>query len=72
MRENLWGVLIPDDIVARLEQANGPKAEGLEICREQILEMAETPWIAGAHMIAPTNPASVPEALAGLAIPGRT
>ena len=71
MRENLWGVLIPDDIVARLEQANGPKAEGIEICREQILEMAETPGIAGAHMIAPTNPASVPEALAGLAIPGR-
>ena len=72
MRENLWGVLIPDDIVARLEQSNGSKAEGIEIFREQILEMAETPSIAGAHMIAPTNPANVPEALAGLAIPGRT
>ena len=65
MRKNLWGVLIPDDIVARLGQANRPKAEGIKICREQILEMAETPGNAGAHMIAPTNPASVPEALAG-------
>jgi len=65
-------VLITDDIVARLEHANDPKAEGIEICREQTLVMAENPGIAGAHMIAPTNPASVPEALAGLAIPGRT
>lgn len=72
MRENLWGVLIPDDIVARLEQADDPKAEGIEICREQILAVAEIPGIAGAHMIAPTNPTSVPEALVGLAIPGRT
>ena len=39
MRDNLWGVLIPDDIVARLEQANDPKAEGIQICREQLLEM---------------------------------
>lgn len=72
MRENLWGVQIPDDIVTRLEQADDPKAEGIRICREQILAMAEIPGIGGAHMIAPTNPTSIPEALSGLAIPGRT
>jgi len=72
MRANLWGVLIPDDIVACLEQANDPRAEGIEICCEQILAMSEIPGIASAQMIAPTNPASIPETLADLAIPNRS
>ena len=72
MRENLFGVLIPDAIVERLAQADDPKAEGIQICREQIQAMAAIPGIAGVHMIAPTNTTSIPEALSGLEIAGRT
>lgn len=72
MRDNLFGVLIPDDVVDRLAQADDPKAEGIRICREQIQAMAAIPGIAGVHMIAPTNTASIPEALSGLQIDNRT
>ncbi len=71
MRENLWGVLIPDEIVDRLSRADDPKAEGIQICREQIQAMSAIPGIAGVHMIAPTNTTSIPEALSGLEIANR-
>ncbi len=61
MRENLWGVIIPDVIVDRLAKADDPMAEGIRICAEQIEAMSEIPEIAGVHLIAPTNTASIPE-----------
>ena len=71
MRENLWGVIIPDAIVDRLAQADYPKAEAIRICQEQIQAMAEIPGIAGCHLIAPTNPESIPEAVTGLELGNR-
>jgi len=71
MRENLFGVLIPDDIVERLTQADDSKAEGIRICQEQIQAMAEIPGISGCHLIAPTNPGSIPEAVTGLDLGSR-
>src|SRR5689334_7471228 len=52
MREKLFGTLIPDAIVARLEQAADPKREGSKICVELLQELAEIPGIAGAHVMA--------------------
>jgi len=55
MRENLFGTLIPDAVVERLEKAEDPKEEGARICIELLQELAEIPGIAGAHVMAPQN-----------------
>ena len=60
MREKLFGTLIPDAIVSRLEKAADPKREGRRICIEVLQELADTPGIAGAHVMAPMNFAEIP------------
>ena len=55
MREKLFGTLIPDAIVERLERATDPKREGRAICVELIRELAAIPGIAGAHVMAPRD-----------------
>jgi methylenetetrahydrofolate reductase (NADPH) len=60
MREKLFGTLVPDAIVARLEKAADPKREGRQICIEILRELAETPGVAGAHVMAPMNFAEIP------------
>ncbi|MBI3711131.1 MAG: methylenetetrahydrofolate reductase [Proteobacteria bacterium] len=64
MREKLYGTIIADAIVARMERAADPKAEGVRICIEMLREIAEIPGIAGAHIMAPLNEAAVPEVIA--------
>jgi methylenetetrahydrofolate reductase (NADPH) len=53
MRERLFGTVIPDAIVERLERAPDPKAEGKSICIEIIRQLASVPGIAGVHVMAP-------------------
>jgi methylenetetrahydrofolate reductase (NADPH) len=60
MREKLFGTLVPDSIVERLEKAQDPKREGRRICIEILQELAETPGVAGAHVMAPMNFAEIP------------
>ncbi len=60
MREKLFGTLIPDAIVERLEKAADPKREGRRICIEIMRELVETPGVAGAHVMAPMNFAEIP------------
>src|SRR5687767_2652294 len=60
MREKLFGTLIPDEIVARLESATDPKREGRRICVEVLRALADTPGVAGAHVMAPMNFAEIP------------
>jgi methylenetetrahydrofolate reductase (NADPH) len=60
MREKLFGTLIPDTIVERLEKARDPKREGRRICVEVLRELAQTPGVAGAHVMAPMNFAEIP------------
>src|SRR5262245_33315648 len=60
MREKLFGTLIPDAIVERLEKARDPKAEGTRICIEVLQELAEIPGVAGAHVMAPMNFQAIP------------
>jgi methylenetetrahydrofolate reductase (NADPH) len=55
MREKLFGTLIPDAVVERLEKAADPTEEGARICIELLQELAEIPGIAGAHVMAPQN-----------------
>ena len=60
MREKLFGTIVPDAIVERLEKAANPKAEGRRICVEVLQELAEIPGVAGAHVMAPMNFAEIP------------
>ncbi len=63
MKEKLFGVVMPDAIIERMEGATDEKAEGRAICAEVIQQLAETPGIAGAHVMAPLNEASIPAAV---------
>jgi methylenetetrahydrofolate reductase (NADPH) len=60
MREHLFGTIIADEIVARLEAASDPAAEGAAICVDLITEFASIPGVAGAHIMAPGQDAAVP------------
>jgi len=53
MKEKLYGAMIPERIVERLEGAADPKAEGMSICTELLQQLADTPGVAGAHVMAP-------------------
>jgi len=63
MREKLFGTIVPEAIVERLEKAADPKAEGRRICVEVLQELAEIPGVAGAHVMAPMNFAEIPRAI---------
>jgi methylenetetrahydrofolate reductase (NADPH) len=63
MREKLFGSIIPDAIIERLEKAADAKAEGRKICVELLRELAEIPGVAGAHVMAPMNFAEIPAAI---------
>ena len=65
MKEKLFGSIIPDALVARLDAAADPREEGKKICAELLRELATIPGIAGAHLMAPVNPSVVPEVIAG-------
>lgn len=64
MKEKLFGTIIPDAIVARMEVASDPVAEGRAICIELIGELSEIPGVAGVHIMAPNNDAAVPAVIA--------
>jgi methylenetetrahydrofolate reductase (NADPH) len=59
MREHLPGVIIPESIVARLERAAEPKAEGQRICVELMHELSALKGVAGAHVMAPRNESAI-------------
>ena len=63
MKEKLFGTIIPDAFVARMEAAADPVAEGRAICVETIRELAEIPGVSGVHIMAPNNDAAVPEVI---------
>src|SRR6202453_4719973 len=50
MRSHLFGTIIPDAMVARMEEAADPAAEGRRICVETIEELSRIPGVAGAHI----------------------
>jgi methylenetetrahydrofolate reductase (NADPH) len=53
MNENLFGVHVPEAIIARLEGAADPMAEGKRICVELIEALREVRGVAGVHIMAP-------------------
>jgi methylenetetrahydrofolate reductase (NADPH) len=63
MKSHLYGTIIPDASIARLEKAADPAREGIAICVELIEELATIRGVAGAHIMAPGNDAAVPEVI---------
>ena len=64
MRENLFGVIISDAIVRRMEQAREARAEGRRICVELMQEFRALPGVAGVHVMAPRNESALAPTLA--------
>jgi methylenetetrahydrofolate reductase (NADPH) len=60
IRDNLFGAIIPDAIVARLDAAEDQRAEGRRIALELIRDFAAIPGVAGVHVMAPLNEKAVP------------
>ena len=52
MRENLYGVEVPDTIVQRLEDAADAKSEGRRICIELMEQMRDIAGVDGVHLMA--------------------
>jgi methylenetetrahydrofolate reductase (NADPH) len=71
MREKLFGTIIPDEHVVRLENAADAKLEGRKICVEVLQQLAEIPGVAGAHVMAPMNFAEIPIVIAESKVAGK-
>jgi methylenetetrahydrofolate reductase (NADPH) len=63
MKNHLYGTIIPEALIARMEQAADPPREGVRICVELIEELAAIPGVAGVHIMAPGNDAAIPEVI---------
>lgn len=64
IKDKLYGAIIPDALIARMEAATDPAAEGRAVCIDVIRELSEIPLVAGVHIMAPGNDASVPQVIA--------
>ena len=67
IREKLYGSIIPDSVVERMDRASDPISEGRKICTEIVEELSDVPGVAGVHIMAPGNDAGLAEAVAGAA-----
>jgi methylenetetrahydrofolate reductase (NADPH) len=71
MKEKLFGTIVPDAFIERLEKAADPKKEGRAICVEVLRELAAIPGVAGAHVMAPMNFAEIPAVIAESGVAGK-
>jgi methylenetetrahydrofolate reductase (NADPH) len=60
IRENLFGSIIPDAFIDRLDAAEDQRAEGRAIALELIRDYATIEGVAGVHIMAPLNEKAVP------------
>ncbi|HZR61490.1 MAG TPA: methylenetetrahydrofolate reductase [Xanthobacteraceae bacterium] len=63
MKHHLYGTIIADALIKRMEGAADPAREGIAICAELIEELSQIPGIAGVHIMAPGNDAAIPEVI---------
>ena len=64
MQQRLYGTIIPNSLIERLERAADPAAEGERIAVELIEQLAAIPGVAGVHVMAPANEDAVPRVIA--------
>jgi methylenetetrahydrofolate reductase (NADPH) len=63
IKEKLYGTIVPDAMIARMEAASDPIAEGKAILTDYLAEISEIPGVAGAHIMAPNNDDVVPDVI---------
>jgi len=63
MKSHLFGTIIADAYISRMEKASDPAREGIAICVELIEELAAIPGVAGVHIMAPGNDAAIPDVI---------
>jgi methylenetetrahydrofolate reductase (NADPH) len=63
IRQHLYGSIIPDALINRLDAAADQKLEGRSICVELMLQMQQIPGVAGVHLMAPLNTGAVPQVI---------
>jgi len=66
MKSHLYGTIIPDAFIERLEKSTEPEREGVRICVELIEELSTVPGVAGVHIMAPGNDAAIPDVIAAV------
>jgi methylenetetrahydrofolate reductase (NADPH) len=64
MKSHLFGTIIADAYIERMEKASDPAQEGVRICAELIEELATIRGVAGVHIMAPGNDAAIPDVIA--------
>jgi methylenetetrahydrofolate reductase (NADPH) len=64
IKSHLFGAIIPDALVKRMEAATDPVREGVQICVDLIEEFSTVPGVAGVHIMAPGNDAAIPDVIA--------
>lgn len=63
MNENLFGVHVPEALIARLDQAVDQRAEGRTICIELLQALQEIEGVHGAHLMGPHSEAAIAEVI---------
>jgi methylenetetrahydrofolate reductase (NADPH) len=63
IRQHLYGSIIPESLIERLEAAEDEKLEGRRICIELMQQMQQIPGVAGVHLMAPLNTGALPEVI---------
>ncbi|HWX85782.1 MAG TPA: methylenetetrahydrofolate reductase [Xanthobacteraceae bacterium] len=66
MKNHLFGTIIADALIERMEKAADPTLEGIAICAELIEDYSTIPGVAGVHIMAPGNDAAIPEVIAAV------
>jgi methylenetetrahydrofolate reductase (NADH) len=61
IKEKLFGAIIPDAIIERMEVASNSAVEGRAICIDLVRELSGVPHVAGVHIMAPGNDSAVPD-----------
>lgn len=60
MKEKLFGTIMPDAVIDRMEKAVDPVAEGIRVAVDLIAEISQIPNIGGVHIMAPNNDEALP------------
>ena len=61
MKKNVAGLMIPDELITRMEAAKDAKEEGVNIACELIEQIREIPGVRGVHIMAVASEEVVPE-----------
>ena len=63
MRDNLFGAIIPDEVLKRLEDADDARAEGRKVAGELMHRLKAMDGVAGAHLMGPGAEAQIAQAI---------